>query len=586
VSSDFGQFGWLTGPSPFWKLADQHIISDRWLVDVMWSHLGNNFVLDFHEDALRDVQPRFETSTGQWGRSYQQSIFMRPTNSFDVVSNYFLPATLGGDHALKFGYRWRSAHSTSLNHRGGFVIARFDEGVADSADIYRDGNSESHLDTHAFYLQDTFTRNNLTLNLGFRVDRQDDRAVAAEVPANPLFPNLMPAISFQGADAGVVWTDFSPRLGFTYDFQGNGRNILSASYATYFGQMGPGDLSGQLAATGAVFVRYPWNDANGDEFVQPGEVNTRGRFLSKSTAYDPANPTATSSPTIVDPNVKNDRTREFIVGFDRQLGGTMAIGASYIWRKYDQFRWNDRIGFGSEDYVPVNFTPTTCPSGARCETITYFQPTRQIPSPNIYTNIPDRYRNFNGVELTFQRRYSDRWQMNASVAYNDARDYWDSPNAFEDPTNIDVLNGAQYAPESGGSGIGDIFTNARWLVKLSGKYTLPLDFNIAASYNGRQGYPFPQYIQTPNRANGAGRAEVLLDPLGSVRLDNLHVMDLRLDKVFRFGGRSLTPTFEIFNLTNTNTVLAINRNQAASNANRISGIVAPRVIRFGLQVRF
>jgi hypothetical protein len=586
VSSDFGQFGWITGPSPFWKIADQQVINDRWLVDVMWSHLGNNFVLDFHEDSLADVQPRLETSTNAWGRSFQQSIFMRPTNSFDITSNYFLPGRLGGDHAFKFGYRWRSAHSTSLNHRGGFVVARFSSGRPDSADIYRDGNSESHLDTQAFYVQDTFTRNRLTINLGFRVDRQDDRAVAAEVPANPLFPQLMPAVTFQGADAGVVWTDFSPRVGFTYDFTGDGRNILSSSYSTYFGQMGPGQLSSQLAATGAVFVRYPWSDLNGDEFVQAAEVNTSVPFLSKSTAYDPNNPTSTTSPTTVDPDVQNDRTREFIIGFDRQLGGTMAVGANYIWRKYDRYLWNDRIGFSSSDYVAVNYTPSGCPAGSRCEPVTYFQPTRQIPSPNIYTNVPDRYRNFNGVELTFQRRYADRWQASASFAYNDARDYWDSPNAYEDPTNIAKQHGAQYAPESGGSGIGGIFTNAKWLVKLSGRYTLPLDINLAGFYNGRQGYPFPQSIQTPNRANGAGRAQVLLDPLGDVRHDNLHIVDFRIDKVFRFGNRSVTPTFEIFNLTNTNTVLAINRNQAASNANTISGIVAPRVIRFGLQVRF
>jgi hypothetical protein len=33
-------------------------------------------------------------------------------------------------------------------------------------------------------------------------------------------------------------------------------------------------------------------------------------------------------------------------------------------------------------------------------------------------------------------------------------------------------------------------------------------------------------------------------------------------------------------------VLAINPNQAAANANTISGIVAPRVIRVGVQLRF
>ena len=138
VSSDFGTSGWLTGPSPFWKAADQHVISDRWLVDVMWSHLGNNFVLDFHEDELRDVQARQEITTGLWGRSFQASTFLRPTNSLDIVTNYFLPGALGGDHAFKIGYRWRSAHSTSINHHGGFIDARFRNGVAAEADIWRD----------------------------------------------------------------------------------------------------------------------------------------------------------------------------------------------------------------------------------------------------------------------------------------------------------------------------------------------------------------------------------------------------------------------------------------------------------------
>ncbi|MDP2055608.1 MAG: TonB-dependent receptor, partial [Acidobacteriota bacterium] len=173
VSSDFGTFGWLTGPSPFWKAGDQHVISDRWLLDVMWSHLGNNFALDLQDPSLYDVQPRLETTTGAWSRSYNANIFMRPTNSVDVTSSYFLPNSLGGDHAFKFGYRWRSAHSLGINHRGGFIEARFTNGVANSADIWRDGYSESHLSTQAFYLSDTFTRNKMTINLGVRLDIQD-----------------------------------------------------------------------------------------------------------------------------------------------------------------------------------------------------------------------------------------------------------------------------------------------------------------------------------------------------------------------------------------------------------------------------
>jgi hypothetical protein len=587
-AAGIGKFGWTAGPNPFWKLADQHVFSDKFLVDVMAAHLGNNFVLDFHEDSLADVQPRFETTTSAYSRSFQASTFVRPTNSLDVVSSYFAPAKLGGDHALKFGYRWRSAHSVSLNHRGGYTYARYTNGVPNSAEIWRDQNSVSHLNTNAFYVQDTFTKNRFTLNIGARYDMQDDAQLAAAVPANPFFPTLMPAVDFKGADAGVVWKDFSPRIGFTYDLKGDGRNVLSSSYAVYYGQMSPGQLSSQLAATGAVFVRYPWADANGDGFVQPAEVNTSAAPLSRDVNYDPSNPASTTSPTTVDPNVKNDRTKEFIVGFDRQLNSQMAVGGSYIWRKYDRFLWNDVTGLSSTDYRAVSYQPTTCPAGARCEPVTYYEPTIPLPSANVYTNRPDRYRDFNGFELTFTKRMANRWSGNFSYAYNNAVEHFDSGAAYEDPSCVVATcpGSFQYAPESAGSGIGNVFQNSKWLLKGSGRVMLPWDFNLALSYLGRQGFPFPQSIITPNRANSAGTAQILLDPLGAKRYDNLHTMDFRVDRTFRFGSISVIPALDVFNLTNSATIQAINRQQAATNANTVSGIIAPRVARFGLSVRW
>lgn len=587
VSSDFGTPGWLTGPSPFWSVRDQHVLTDRWLAEVMWSHLGNNFVLDFHEDSLRDVQARFETTTGTWGRSFQASTFLRPTNSLDLTSNYFLPQTLGGDHTLKFGYRWRSAHNISINHRGGFADARFTNGVANSADLWRDQYAESHLDTHAFYVQDTYTKHRVTLNLGFRFDRQDDTAVAATVPANPIVPAQLPAIDFPGADAGVTWNNLSPRVGMTYDFGGDGRSIASASYAAYYGQLAPGQLSSVLAATGAVFIRYPWIDQNGDAFVTADELDL-ATILARSAAYDPANPTNFRTAGTVDPNVKADRTREVIVGFDRQLGSSMAIGASYIWRKYDRFHWNDRLNWTSADYRQVDFTPTGCPPGALCEPISYFEPISPLPAPYQYTDVPDRWRDFSGVELTFQKRQSNRWSMSASVAYNNAVDVFDTGNAYEDPTcTITSCPGSQiYAPQAGGSGIDNVYINARWLVKASGTYHLPSDVNLGANINSRQGYPFPQAIITPNRANSGGTAIVTLDPLGENRLPTFAQLDLRVDKNFRLGRVQLKPTFDVFNVMNASTVLARRQLQASTVANDISGIVAPRVARFAVQVRW
>lgn len=587
VSSEFGKYGWLTGPSPFWKASDQHVFSDRLLVDVLWSHLGNNFALDFHEDSLRDVQASFETTNGLWGRSFQGSSFLRPTNSFDGTASYFLPNTMGGDHAFKFGYRWRTAHTTSLNHRGGFADARFTNNVANSADMWRDGNSEAHLATNAFYAQDTFTKNRVTLNLGFRFDRQNDTAIAADVIANPIVPTQLPAISFPGADAGVTFNDFSPRLGVTYDFTGNGKTVASASYAAYYGQMSPGQLSSVLAATGATFVRYPWNDANGDRFVQANELNLN-TILSRSASYNPANPGNFLSAGTVDPDIKNDRTREFIVGVDRQIGNVMAVGGSYIYRKYDQFSWNDRLNWTSANYRSVTLTPTGCPADGRCETITYFEPSSPLPAAFQVTNIPDRWREFDGIELTFAKRMSNRWSANASYAYNDAVDVRDSPASYEDPTCIVTsCPGRQiFANESGGSGIDNVFVNAKHLLKVSGVVRLPFGVNVAGSLNSRQGYPFPAAIRTPNRANSGGQADVNLDTLGDVRLPTLHQLDFRIDKNVNAGRVTLRPSFEVFNLTNENTVLARRRLQASAVANNISGIIAPRIARFGVSVRW
>lgn len=607
VSSDFGPFGWDTGPSPIWKFSDQHVLTDRLLFEIQYAHIGNNFALTFQDPEQRSIQPRFDIAAGLWGRSADESVFVRPTQSIDLTSSYFLPAVLGGDHAFKVGYRWRTARGLSISHYGGNAVARFANATSTcaaftagcEADLYRDGYTNYNLKTHAFYVQDTYSVNRLTVNLGVRWDRQQDEALAATVPANPIIPNIMPAIDFPGIDSGVVWNDISPRLGMSYDLFGTAKTIARASYSLYFGQMGPGQLAGELVSIGQVNIRYPWADLNGDTLVQTNELNTT-TFLSKSAAFDPAFPTSFTSPGAIDPNLKNDRTREVVIGLEHELMPSLGVEVNYVWRKYDQFTWTDRTNWDSSNFALFSLTPSNCGPTAECATISYYRPTSFQPSPYVRRNQPDRYRDYNGIEVAMLKHLSNRWSGNVSFAYNNAVDKWDGLAGVEDPTNLINVNGASYAPESAGSGVDNVFNNAEWLFKASGLYQLPWwDINVAASASYTQGFPFPQQITVTARGNGVGDAGAFLFPLGDVRLPNLFMTDFRVDKAVTLAGLRFTPSFEVFNLTNSNEVLSRRRAQYTFNTttgvgssstalppNNISSIIAPRVIRFGVRVSF
>ena len=127
----------------------------------------------------------------------------------------------------------------------------------------------------------------------------------------------------------------------------------------------------------------------------PGPTPTATASCRPTRSTPPCRSSARARPTIrrtrpapprrprVDPNVKNDRTREFIVGFDRQLDSQMAVGGSYIWRKYDRSSGTIATTSTSANYAPSTYPATDLPgAGARCEAVTYFEPTTQLPSPN------------------------------------------------------------------------------------------------------------------------------------------------------------------------------------------------------------
>jgi hypothetical protein len=584
IETTFRQVG------PVWthKASDRHVFNDRWIADLQFARVGGGFALLFNQPENKDIQPLQDLATGRFERSYLEQNFDRPATSFELNSNYFLPARLGGDHSFKFGFKYRDTPAYSDAIYGGGVFAQVRNGVPERAQFYRGSQTQYSMETTSLYAQDTFTKDRFTLTAGFRWDRQDDSALSSSVEANALIPQWLPGITFSGDDAGVTFSNFSPRVGVGYDVFGTGQTVLRSSFSVYYGQIGPGSLSSILNPLTAANIIFPWNDANGDRFVQVNEVD-QTRILGFGGNYNPNNPSAIGTPNSVDPNLKNDRTREFTASIDHQLKSNMAMSFTYIYRNYDGFRYNQRQGISEGDWSAVNFQPACNASGSRCPQVTYYQPNFQLPAALQLTNQDGYSRRFNGIEAVFTKRMSNRWMVDANYAFNNAIENYDSVGAYSanaDPTNFGIFNGFQYAPEAGGSGIDNVFVNAKHLFKLAGVYVAPWDINLGAFYNARQGYLFPQRILSPNRAGAAGTAWLYLDGWGESRYDTLQTVDARVSKRFAFGRRSIEASFDVFNLGNVNTVLTRNLNQAASTANAVTGIVAPRVARIGVRVVF
>ena len=597
---DLGSTWWKTGMPKSYKWTDRHIFNDRFMLEGSYSHVGNNFTLTFHEEALREVQPAYEITTTAWSRSYQEAVYVRPTDSVDLMGNYFLPGVLGGDHALKFGFKFRNDVQYTESMWGGDAYARFRNGVASEAQPYRRYVADYDLRNRSLYFQDVYTRDRLTVSVSMPFHYTADDANPAEVGASPFYgqPTFagvfngvtytgqpftqLPAMEFPGADPDVAFGNFSPRAGMSYDLLGDGRNVVKFNYARYVG--GGGWTASRLNTVATAYVRYPWVDLNADRVIQANEIVLTAVPLSWASGYDYRNPAKDTTSAGIDPDVTADVTHEIVVTFDKEIMSDFAVSASYTWRHFGNFRWDDRVNWTSDDYAAVNYQPTGCPSGARCDAVTYYNPKSPIPVTTIYTNWPDYSRSYSGFEVSARKRMTKGWMMNAGFSYNDARAHYDSPRAYEDPSNIENLDNAQFAPESTSSGLGNVFVNAKWIFRVSGSYQTPFwGVNLAGFYNVRDGYPFIANIQTPSRPNGAGITNVYLDKLGDNRLPNFQTLDFRVDKRFTFGALTITPAMDVFNLLNGNTALSIRPVQNAGNANQISSILAPRVIRFGVR---
>jgi Carboxypeptidase regulatory-like domain/TonB-dependent Receptor Plug Domain len=612
------------GPTALYKIEDNHVVNPNLVLDGFYSYLDEGFQL-VPEGGDKQT---FQDSSGVWHNSFIAQYFKRPQHQVLGSADYFFnTGSLG--HEIKGGGSYRNTAIGSVGAWGGGGLIALQVGASGPLGIggcnvacgviTRQSNSRTEVTYWSGYASDTITADRLTISAGLRYDDQKGNVQAAAVPGNPLYSSILPAANAPALDSVVHWQDVSPRFGLTYAIGENRRTLARVSYARYANQLGAAPPVSSLAAIpGVAYAYYPWNDANHNNLIDPGELDTSGKAI-RTVNFNPANPTSPISVNSVDPNLKSQKTDEIVGGIGHELFANFAIDLAYTYRHYKDFWFSHRTGLTSANYQLDHTVTGTLPDGTPFSAPIYsiIGGKAAVPPGNIAENRPNYTQEFNGLELTLNKRLSQGWMMRGSVAYNNAKQHV-GPGACVDPTNgisgtFSVFGGEDSDPgvcedgglvapnAGGGSGsFGNVNLQSKWQFNVSAAYQLPLAFTIAGNFYGRQGYPIAWYVIDATSADGLSR-RAYVTAIDAQRYSWAHQLDLRLDKNIPITSTiSATLAVDMFNVLNDITITQRNSrllglpyvNGATSNASKTTGTntifetQAPRIVRFSGRVSF
>lgn len=572
------------------------VMSDRMFADTRVSFNS----IDFPLNLKTDQQTLQDLTTGIRTRSNQQDQEMfrrRLQTSFNW--QYYIPQFTGGRHELRLGIDNAYTPEDVDLSRNGDVSLRYRSQPSGSAPAgpvdVQIFNTPLHLEravnATALYAQDTFTYKRLTLTGGLRWERVEGWIPAQQNPPSRYFPEgmvLMTRIGGQDIPYTVqrsfdevrdipLWKNVGPRLSGVYDLTGRGRTVVKASVARYYQTIGTGTPGG-LSPNGSINQRFTWNDLNGDLVFQDGE---QGTLLNTSV---PA--TFETLALTRDPNLKRPYRNEYVAGIDHELIRNLRLSATYI-RVQERDNITDvELNVPFDAYTPVQVTEQGRDGlfgTADDQVLTVYN--ENLP---LQTHVTQQ-RNDNRVaqrsdviEITATKRYSNRWTLLAGYTWSKVE---------VDRTSVETPNDAlvNAAGRSGGR---------EHQFKMTGSYELPWGVMLGGNFRLESGAFITRTVQITGL--NQGNITVNAEPRGSVTLDTLPTLDLRLGKLFRFGANQIEVDLDMFNITNENTVYDV---RTGSNRQTVrvgrtgetrvipqfmspTGILGPRIFRFNVTYRF
>ena len=473
--------------------------------------------------------------------SWSQTLFAR-RNDFKAGVNYIDEPLLGGDFTSGVA--------------GQYTLADDVQG-ASVTEITISGGSASYntpIKQYNYFAQDDISFNrNLTLNVGLRYDLW--KGFNLDQSTNPIYQTLVSQTKYnesylQDFKKGKLKNDtnnWAPRLGFTYDLNGDSRNIIRGGVGRYFDfpYTNATILFPAIAVQATTYgIVYEYGDskgirnANGTLF-KPGDPLPPNQL--KSATIDPPNEVA--SPTLATP-----------------YSDQMSLG--YSWQVNPWLGMNFDASHLQYHDIPYRFraNPTDPATGKR----------RFSDFGNFRLWYGKGRAKYDGLNIGGHARVGQSFELQGFYTLSHttgnilagadefritARDYQPDLRAVRDQSP-NPLN------PSCSECFGPLNTDARHKVTLSVIYRAPLGINLSGIIRYHSATPYTDWLGYDTNGDGMAFDLPAGEHVNALRGSSFSQTDLRLSKSFKFANRAGVEFIgEVFNLLNSRNAAGYRGNQ-------------------------
>ena len=540
-----------------------------------------------------------------WGSGDVESWTWKPKVNLVLSLTKYVDNFLGGEHEFKAGVEWEwNRGDWGFYKKQPLFWYYYDgspyywraqnNGVTDP--VYGDGLLE-YLAMGATYgtsyecgitsriggfVQDSFRIKRLTLNAGLRLDHIkawspgrvkgaaiDPVALAiGETYFKPVYGiNPYDEIAYDTWDNAFPYGVFvSPRIGLTYDLFGNHKTALKASFSHQAEPFPTGNFSAMYPLTWRSFT-FNWWDLNENGLPDPPPVD----YYEEAYGQTPLEMISDAYLKAIDPNVKVPYVDEFNFGIEQELIRDFQLSVHYIIKKRGNILgsvlWDEESGRywytyerAPEWWIPFTTTVPAYGIFPAKEVTMYFLSNDAPDQFQRLTNISEASWKYRSLEIAFNKRMSNGWQLGGSV--NFSRNKGNYPVDIGSQYSFEVFSNANSFVNS----YGELPGSRPIIFKLYGTFHLPYQIMFSFIFRHIDGSPWGRTVTVlppadwaqANNAKTTGYS-IYVEPPGTRRNEAYDNLDIRLQKDFNIGPGRVGFYIDVFNLLGAYT-LTITKN--------------------------